>query len=95
MDGHAPKQAPQTMHFSSSTINERLLLTIVGRIAATGQRATAFGSSQSVESFAWSMRGGRVCLTIIATSACPPQLMEQQDVESLTLFGISRVLNSA
>ena len=95
MDGHAPKQAPQTIHFSSSTINERLLLTIVGRIAATGQRATALGSSQSVDNLAWSIRGGLVCFTTIATSAWPPQLMEQQEVESRTLFGISRVLNSS
>ena len=46
--GQGGKQAPQHMHFFSSTSSEGLPLTIAGRIAATGQRATTVGRSQTL-----------------------------------------------
>jgi hypothetical protein len=46
--GHGGKQAPQQIHFFSSTSNVGLPLTIAGRIAATGQRATTVGRSQTL-----------------------------------------------
>ena len=93
--GQAPKQAPHTMHLLSSTITEGLPLTVVGRIAATGQRATALGSSQTLDRMSWLMRGGRVCCTTTAMSACPPQLISQQEVERRTRLGISSLMNSS
>src|SRR3989344_3902187 len=47
MGGQGGKQAPQQMHFFSSTSSDGLPLTIAGRIAATGQRATTEGRSHT------------------------------------------------
>ena len=47
MGGQGGKQAPQQMHFFSSTSREGLPLTMAGRMAATGQRATTEGRSQT------------------------------------------------
>ena len=44
--GHCPWQAPQYMHFSSTTSNVGLPFMNAGRMAATGQMATTLGCSQ-------------------------------------------------
>ena len=47
--GHGGKQAPQQIHFFSSTSNEAFPLTIAGLIAATGHLATTEGLSHTLE----------------------------------------------
>src|SRR5574340_1419203 len=46
--GQGGKQAPQHTHLASSTSREGLPGTRAGRIAATGQRATTVGRSQTL-----------------------------------------------
>src|SRR3989339_1970110 len=59
--GHGGKQAPQQMHFFSSTSSEGLPFTSAGRIAATGQRATTDGRSHTLATKSWLIFGGLVC----------------------------------
>ena len=83
------------MHFFSSTSSDGLPLTSAGRIAATGQRATTAGRSQTLATRSWLIFGGLVCWMMIAISACPPQLISQQDVDMCTRLGISSRRNSS
>ena len=82
------------MHFFSSTSSEGLPLTSAGRIAATGQRATTAGRSQTLATSAWLIFGGLVCWMTIAMSAWPPQLISQHEVDRCTRLGISSRTNS-
>ena len=93
--GQGGKQAPQQTHFFSSTSSEGLPFTMAGRMAATGQRATTAGRSQMLATRSWLMRGGLVCWMMMARSACPPQLISQQEVDRRTRLGISSFLNSS
>ena len=54
-------QIIQQMHFFSSTSRVGLPLTCAGRIAATGQRATTDGRSQTFATRSWLIFGGLVC----------------------------------
>jgi hypothetical protein len=83
------------MHFFSSTSSDGLPLTSAGRMAATGQRATTVGRSQTLATRSWLIFGGLVCWTMIAMSAWPPQLISQQEVDRCTRLGISSLVNSA
>jgi hypothetical protein len=83
------------MHFFSSTSSEGLPLTSAGRIAATGQRATTAGRSQTLATRSWLIFGGFVCWMMIAMSAWPPQLISQHDVDRWTRLGISSRRNSS
>jgi hypothetical protein len=87
--GQGGKQAPQQMHFFSSTSSEGLPFTSAGRIAATGQRATTAGRSQTLATRSWLIFGGLVCWMTMAMSAWPPQLISQQEVDRRTRLGIS------
>src|SRR6056297_14585 len=71
MGGHGGKQAPQQMHFFSSTSREGLPLTMAGRMAATGHRATTEGRSQTFATRSWLIFGGLVCCTLMAMSPWP------------------------
>src|SRR5574339_675675 len=93
--GQGGKQAPQQMHFFSSTSSEGLPFTIAGRIAATGQRATTDGRSQTFATRSWLIFGGLVCWMLIAMSPWPPQLIWQHEVVMCTRFGISSLTNSS
>src|SRR3990167_7546574 len=93
--GQGGEQAPQQMHFFSSTSSDGLPFTIAGRIAATGQRATTLGRSQILATRSWLILGGLVCCTLMAMSACPPQLISQHEVDRCTRLGISSRMNSA
>src|SRR3989338_2786249 len=59
--GQGGEQAPQQMHFFSSTSSEGLQFTIARRIAATGQRATTLGPSPILATRSWLILGGLVC----------------------------------
>src|SRR5271157_4150386 len=83
------------MHLLSSTSSDGLPLTSAGRIAATGQRATTAGRSQTFETRSWLMRGGLVYCTLIEMSPWPPQLIWQHEVVMRTRLGISHFTNSA
>ena len=83
------------MHLDSSISSEGLPLTMAGRIAATGQRATTLGRSQTLATSAWLILGGLVCWMTMAMSAWPPQLISQQEVDRRTRLGISSALNSS
>ena len=83
------------MHFFSSISSDGLPLTSAGRIAATGQRATTAGRSQTLATRSWLMTGGFVCWTMIAMSAWPPQLISQQEVDRWTRLGMSSRRNSS
>src|SRR4030066_49749 len=93
--GQGGKQAPQQMHFFSSTSSEGLPFTRAGRIAATGQRATTEGRSHTLATRSWLIFGGLGCWTMMARSAWPPQLISQQEVDSLTRLGISHLTKSS
>src|SRR4030066_148928 len=95
MGGQGGKQAPQQMHFLSSISSDGLPFTIAGRMAATGQRATTDGRSHTFATRSWLILGGLVCWMLMAISAWPPQLIWQQEVEILTRFGMSSLINSA
>ena len=82
------------MHFFSSTSSDGLPLTSAGRIAATGQRATTAGRSQTLATRSWLIFGGLVCCTMIAMSAWPPQLISQHEVDRCTRLGMSSLMNS-
>src|SRR3990167_7594379 len=92
--GQGGKQAPQQMHFFSSTSSEGWPLTMARRMAATGQRATTAGRSQALAARSWLILGGLVCWITIAMSACPPQLISQQLVDRCTRLGMSSRMNS-
>ncbi|MDT4850572.1 hypothetical protein FQZ97_847250 [compost metagenome] len=92
--GQGGKQAPQQMHFFSSTSSDGLPLTRAGRMAATGQRATTAGRSQALATRSWLILGGLVCWITIAMSAWPPQLISQQLVDRCTRLGMSSRMNS-
>ena len=83
------------MHFFSSTSSEGLPFTSAGRMAATGQRATTVGRSQTLATRSWLIFGGLVCWMMMAMSAWPPQLISQQEVDRCTRLGISSCLNSS
>ena len=93
--GQGGKQAPQQTHFFSSTSSEGLPFTMAGRIAATGQRATTDGRSQTLATRSWLIFGGLVCWMTMAMSAWPPQLISQQEVDRRTRLGISSWMNSS
>ena len=67
---------------------------MAGRIAATGQRATTAGRSQTLATRSWLIFGGFVYWTLIAMSPWPPQLIWQHEVVMRTRFGISSWVNS-
>src|SRR5512143_3058513 len=92
--GQGGKQAPQQTHFFSSTSSDGLPLTMAGRIAATGQRATTVGRSQTLATMSWLIFGGLVCWMLMAISPWPPQLIWQQEVVICTRLGISSLTNS-
>src|SRR5512133_3965063 len=87
--GQGGKQAPQHMHLDSSISSEGRPLTMAGRIAATGQRATTVGRSHILATRSWLILGGLVCCITIAMSAWPPQLISQQEVDRCTRLGMS------
>src|SRR4030042_4593325 len=95
MGGQGGKQAPQQMHFFSSTSSDGLPFTIAGRMAATGQRATTDGRSHTLATRSWLILGGLVCWMVMAISPWPPQLIGQQEGVMCTRFGISSFLNSS
>src|SRR3990167_3859778 len=95
MGGQGGKHAPQQMHFFSSTSSDGLPLTMAGRIAATGQRATTEGRSHTLATRSWLILGGLVCWMLMAMSPWPPQLIWQQDVVICTRFGMSSLTNSS
>jgi hypothetical protein len=66
------------MHLVSSISSEGLPLTMAGRMAATGQRATTVGRSHMLATRSWLILGGLVCWMTMAMSAWPPQLISQQ-----------------
>ena len=69
--------------------------TIAGRIAATGQRATTAGRSQTFATRSWLIFGGLVYCTLMAMSPWPPQLIWQHEVVMRTRLGISSLTNSS
>src|SRR3989338_5110413 len=93
--GQGGKHAPQQMHFFSSTSSDGLPLTMAGRIAATGQRATTEGRSHTLATRSRLIWGGLVWWMLKARSRWPPQLIWQLDVVICTRFGMSSLTNSS
>ena len=83
------------MHLDSSISSEGRPLTMAGRMAATGHRATTVGRSHMLATRSWLILGGLVCCTTMAMSAWPPQLISQQEVDRCTRLGMSSLMNSA